>query len=111
MPFILTVQPLQQILMIQVIFLATQACVMLTTNIWQEVGLCNGAAATVHQLLYQADHKPPDLPIAVLVDFNNYAGLPFLSSQPNCIPILPLSASTPPTLLRDNYTQEPRANP
>lgn len=47
---------------------------MLTTNIWQEVGLCNGAAATVHQLLYQADHKPPDLPIAVLVDFTTMLG-------------------------------------
>ena len=64
---------------------------MLTANIWQEVGLCNGAAGTVHQLLYQANHKPPDLPIAVLVDFDNYAGPPFLSSRPNCVPVPPLS--------------------
>ena len=74
-----------------VIFLANQARVMLTANIWQEVGLCNGAAGTVHQLLYQANHKPPDLPIAVLVNFDNYAGPPFLSSHPNCMPIPPLS--------------------
>ena len=64
---------------------------MLTANIWQEVGLCNGAAGTVHQLLYQDDHKPPDLPIAVLVNFDNYAGPLFLSSHPNCVPISPLS--------------------
>ena len=56
-----------------VVFLASQALVMLTANIWQEVGLCNGAAGTVHQLLYQADHKPPNLPIAILVDFDTYA--------------------------------------
>ena len=48
---------------LHIIFLATQACVMLTANIWQEVGLCNGAAGTVHQLLYQADHKNPTCPL------------------------------------------------
>ncbi len=73
-----------------VVFLATQARVMLTANIWQQVGLCNGAAGTVHQFLYQADHKPPHLPIAVLVDFDNYAGPPFISSRPNCVPVPPL---------------------
>ena len=74
-----------------VVFLAAQARVMLTANIWQEVGLCNGAGGTVYQLLYQANHKPPDLPIAVLVDFDNYAGPPFLSSRPNCVPVPPLT--------------------
>lgn len=32
-----------------VIFLAISARTMLTAKIWQEVGLCNGAAGTVHQ--------------------------------------------------------------
>ena len=63
---------------------------MLTSNTWQQVGLCNGAAGTVYQLLYQTDHKPPDLPIAVLVNFDNYAGPPFLSHLPKCIPISPV---------------------
>ena len=74
-----------------IVFLAVQARVMLIANIWQQVGVCNGAAGTVHQFLYQADHKPPDLPIAVLVDFDTYAGPPFLSSRPNYVPVPPLS--------------------
>ena len=48
---------------LHIIFLATQARVMLTANIWQEVGLCNGAPVTVHQLLYQADYKKPTCPL------------------------------------------------
>ena len=45
---------------------------MLTANLWQEVGLCNGAAGTVYNILYLANHHPPDLPIAVVVDFDTY---------------------------------------
>ena len=52
-----------------VVFLAVGARVMLTSNLWHEVGLCNGAAGTVYQILYHEGHRPPDLPIAVIVDF------------------------------------------
>ena len=44
---------------------------MLMANLWQEVGLCNGAAGTVSHLLYHEGHAPPNLPIAVLVNFDN----------------------------------------
>ena len=46
---------------------------MLTANIWQEVGLFNGAPGTIHNkiILYQAGQKPPNLPIAVLVKLAN----------------------------------------
>ena len=70
-----------------VLLLASQARVMLTSNIWQQVGLCNGAAGTIYQFLYQTDH----LPTAVLVNFDNYAGPPFLSHLPKCVPISPIS--------------------
>ena len=73
-----------------VLLLASQTRVMLTSNIWQQVGLCNGAAGTIYQFLYQTDNKPPDLPIAVLVNFDNYAGPPFLSHLPKCVPISPI---------------------
>ena len=73
-----------------VIFLAPQAQVMLTVNLWQEAGLCNGAAGTVHQLLFAEGQAPPYLPIAVLVDFVNYNGLPFFNDRPNCLPIPPI---------------------
>ncbi len=74
-----------------VVFLAAGARIMLTANLWQEVGLCNGAAGTVYQILYRDDHQPPDLPVAILVDFDRYAGPPFIPDRPQCIPIPPLT--------------------
>lgn len=74
-----------------VVFLASGAHVMLTCNLWQEVGLCNGAAGKVYHLLYRDGQQPPDLPIAVLVDFNVYEGPPFLPDRPKCIPIPPVT--------------------
>lgn len=76
---------------VAVVFLAVNAKVMLTSNIWQEVGLCNGAAGKVYQFLYQSNHKPPDMPIAVLVKFDKYVGPHFLSSHPGCVPVTPLT--------------------
>ena len=73
-----------------VLLLAIGARVMLTANLWQEVGLCNGAARTVHQILYCDDHQPPDLPVAVLIRFDTYAGSSFIPSLPNVVPISPI---------------------
>ncbi len=75
-----------------VIFLAAQARVMLTANLWQEVGLCNGAPGTVQQFLFHEGQAPPNLPIAVLVEFDNYTGPPFLADHPKCVPIPPMLA-------------------
>ena len=74
-----------------VVFLAEGAEVMLTANLWQEAGLCNGAPGIVRHFIYQDGHAPPDLPIAVLVEFPNYCGPPFFHSAPKCIPITPIT--------------------
>ncbi len=36
--------------------------------------LCNDAAGTVRYIPYQTEHKPPDMPTDVLVDYISYAG-------------------------------------
>ena len=72
-----------------ILFLARMSRVMLTMNIWQQVGLCNGAAGTVSEILYKTDTKPPDLPLAILVDFDTYTGPQFLTDNPMCVPIPP----------------------
>ena len=54
-----------------VVFLAKGARVVLTMNLWSSVGLCNGATGTVVDIVYQNNHQPPDLPIAVIVKFEN----------------------------------------
>lgn len=74
--------------LLPVIFIAKGARIMLTANLWQEVGLCNGAAGTVHDIVYQEGHCPPSLPVAVLVQFDDYCGPEFYR---NCIPITPIT--------------------
>ena len=44
-------------------------------NLWSSgsVGLCNGATGTVVHFIFQNDHRPPALPIAVnIVMFEDY---------------------------------------
>ena len=72
-----------------VIFLARGAAVMLTCNLWQEVGLCNGASGVVHDLIFHPERPPPCLPITALVDFPHYTGPPFLHTHPQIVPIPP----------------------
>ena len=73
-----------------VLFLAEKAKVMLTSNLWQQVGLCNGAMGTIEHILYTNGQHPPNLPLAVLVNFNHYSGPQFLPTKPKCIPIPPI---------------------
>ena len=64
---------------------------MLTSNLWPGVGLCNGAVGRVHQIVYNEGQHPSDLPIAVIVHFEKYAGPPFIHEHPNCIPVPPIT--------------------
>lgn len=62
-----------------VLFIAKGAKVMLTSDLWQQKGLCNGATGVVRDILYAADDKPPLLPIALLIQFHEFTGPPFLA--------------------------------
>ena len=76
------------------IFVAKEAKVMLTMNLWTDVGLCNGSAGQVVDIIYGSNNNPPDLPIAVIVQFDEYSGPSFLGDQyPECVPICPITAS------------------
>ena len=52
-----------------VIFRATGAAVMLTCNLWQDVGLCNGASCVVLVLIFPPLRPLLCLPIAALARF------------------------------------------
>ena len=69
-----------------VICLAKSARVMLTSNLWVDVGLVNGAMGTIQAICYRSG-GPPDLPIAVMVRFDSYSG-PTLHD--GTVPITPL---------------------
>ena len=75
-------------------FLAKGAKIMLTMNLWPAVGLCNGATGTIVHFIYHNEQHPPDMPIAVVVKFDNYTGPSISQTFPSCVPIIPIAAST-----------------
>lgn len=72
-----------------VLFISNKAEVMLTCNIWAEVGLCNGSFGIIEQIWFAENVGPPNLPIAVLVHFPSYSGPSFLTACSKCIPVPP----------------------
>ena len=69
-----------------VVHMATTARVMLIANLWVEAGLVNGALGTVISICYEGG-APPELPLAVMVKFDNYCG-PTLPDH--TVPITPI---------------------
>ena len=67
--------------------LACGARVMLTANLWVDMGLVNGAVGTVVAIFYSNGGTPPHLPVAVMVRFDSYQG-PILPDS--TVPITPL---------------------
>ena len=47
---------------------------LVSTNLWSEAGLTNGARGTVRFFLYKSGEKPPAIPQAVVVHFPQYRG-------------------------------------
>ena len=76
-----------------VLYLAKNSRVMLTRNLWTQVGLCNGALGTVHHVIYAEGCSPPVLPIAIIVQFDKKddSALSFCDSIANCVPIYPVT--------------------
>lgn len=73
-----------------VVFLTKGARVMLTSNLWVDMGLVNGAIGTVQAICYKDSQAPPSLPVAVTVLFDHYSG-PTLTN--GTVPITPLRRS------------------
>ena len=68
--------------------LATDCRVMLRVNLWIEGKLVNGALGTLKAIVYKLGIRPPELPLYVLVGFDEY--------REKCIynkgfPIIPIS--------------------
>ncbi len=75
------------------VFLCKGARVMLRYNVWTESGLVNGAMGTVIDIVYHPEATVGQLPIAVLVQFDEYTGPSFLGEElPRVVPIIPIKA-------------------
>ena len=73
-----------------VICLAVGARVMLSSNLWVDMGLVNGAMGTIKAICYGNDGSPPNLPLAVTVTFDSYSGPTLIDGT---VPITPLRRS------------------
>ena len=63
---------------------------MLTSNLWIEAGLVNGALGYIQNIIYKPGNAPPDPPTYVMVEFDNYSGMPFEDGAPKLILISPI---------------------
>jgi len=68
------------------------ATVMLIRNISLPLRLTNGTTASIYDVLYASDSKPPQLPeVIVLKMSDDYTGPSFLDNVPGIIPIVPIT--------------------
>lgn len=79
------------------LYICMLAKVLLTSNVCQPAGLCNGATGTVMDIVYDDGVKPPSLPRMIWVDFGEqYTGPTFFENDPDrrgWVPIHPTEAS------------------
>ena len=73
------------------LLLARGSRVMLRTNLWTEAGLVNGSVGTIQEIVFEENKGPPSLPIAIMVEFDNYSGPAILTKDDKrLVPISPV---------------------
>ena len=73
-----------------IICIAQGARVMLTSNLWVDTGLVNGAMGTVSAICYKRGEAPPNLPVSVMIHFDSYSGPTYPDGT---VPIIPIRRS------------------
>ena len=69
------------------------ADVVLTDNLWPEMGLINGSKGTVTHIVFQEGMHPGNgMPHFIVVAFPDYLGPSFLPDHPGTVPIFPRTA-------------------
>jgi len=69
------------------LLIAKNARVMLTSNLWTEAGLVNGALRYVRNIVYKPGKSPPNPPIYFMVEFDHLTRFPF---EDKLVPIIPI---------------------
>ena len=76
------------------LLIAIGARVMLTSNLWTNAGLVNGAVGVIQQIVYNPGSSSPEPPMYVLIKFDNYVGVPWDESFSQVVPITSIERST-----------------
>jgi ATP-dependent DNA helicase PIF1 len=61
--------------LLNILNLCINAKITLTTNLWIEHGLVNGATGTIKDIVFDENYERYALPIAVFIQFDYYTGI------------------------------------
>ena len=75
--------------LLQDLIIAKGSRVLLTRNLWQSYGLCNGSVGEVRYILYPGKSNDPKLQLPVVIcHFPDYTGPSCLENEEKCVPIV-----------------------
>ena len=78
------------------LYLSIGSKVLLTRNVWHQVGLCNEACGIVRDIIFKPDAPPPSLAECIIVDFvegyNGPSFFPLENEQKSWIPMFPVTS-------------------
>lgn len=71
------------------IFVCISARIMLTTNLWTEIGLVNGSMGSIEDFSWDYGRPTDQLPSVILIRFDSYTGPSFPDCPVGTIPVFP----------------------
>ena len=75
------------------LLIAIGESVILTSSLWTDAGLINGALGVIQQIIYNPRSSPRDPSMYVLRKFDNYVGIPWDESFPQVVSITSIKRS------------------
>ena len=63
---------------------------MITTNIWIGARFVNEVIGEITYIVYEMGTKPPNMPMYVVIHFENYNGPPWNQDEPKCVSMVPI---------------------